>query len=193
MRRCIGVMSGALVAAFVICGITVTVSAQGLPSQKVLTYDVALFIAQEALNACRAQNFRASVAVLDHTNTLKVFLRDDGIGLGTVQLSQMKAYTVMMNGRASGAAGRGAGPAGNPPAAGAAGGNQPAPAAPAANQPPAAPQPAVIPGTLNALGGVPIRVGDQLIGAVSVSGSGGPERDAACATAGVEKAADRLR
>jgi uncharacterized protein GlcG (DUF336 family) len=51
----------------------------------------------------------------------------------------------------------------------------------------------VLPGTINAMGGVPIKVGDQLIGAVSVSGAPGGEKDAACANAALAKVADKLK
>src|SRR5216684_2863029 len=51
----------------------------------------------------------------------------------------------------------------------------------------------VIPGTINAMGGVPIKVGEQTIGAVSVSGAPGGDKDAACANAALTKLADRLK
>jgi uncharacterized protein GlcG (DUF336 family) len=57
----------------------------------------------------------------------------------------------------------------------------------------AAAPPATIPGTINAQGGVPIKVGDMTIGAVAVSGAPGGDKDALCANAGIAKAADRLK
>jgi uncharacterized protein GlcG (DUF336 family) len=62
--------------------------------------------------------------------------------------------------------------------------------------PPANAAPGAVPiaaNTTYAQGGIPIKVGDQLIGAVSVSGAPGGERDAACANAGLAKVADRLK
>lgn len=50
----------------------------------------------------------------------------------------------------------------------------------------------MIPGTINAQGGVPIKVDDLTIGAVAVSGGTG-EADAACANAGIAKAAAKLK
>ena len=44
----------------------------------------------------------------------------------------------------------------------------------------------------NAKGGLPIKAGDQLIRAVSVSGGGGGDGDVACASAGLAKVADKL-
>jgi len=141
--------------------------AQGLPTQKVLTIDVAQAIAEESMAKCRADGYKVTVTVVDSTNVLKAFLRDDGAPMGTVEMGRMKINSVMAFGRPSG-------PPPNLPA------GTPAPAA-------------VLPGTVNAMGGVPIKVGDQLIGAVSVSGAPGGEKDAACANAALAKVADRLK
>jgi uncharacterized protein GlcG (DUF336 family) len=67
------------------------------------------------------------------------------------------------------------------------------PSGPRTPPPPGTPvAPAVIPGTINAQGGVPIKVDNVTIGAVAVSGGSG-EGDAACANAGIAKAADKLK
>ena len=142
-------------------------SAQGLPSTKVLTMDVAQTIAQEAISACRANGYKVSVLVVDAANMQKAFLRDDGAGNATVDVARMKANSVMAFGR----------PSGPPP-----------------NLPAGAPvPPPVVPGTINAMGGVPIKVGDNVIGAVAVSGAPGGDKDAACANAGLAKVAEKLK
>lgn len=134
---------------------------------KMLTVDLAQAIAQEAMAKCRADGYKISVRVVDHANTEKAFLRDDGAGMATVQVATMKANSVMAFGRPSG---------------------------PPANLPAGAPVPApVVPGTINAMGGVPIKVGDQVIGAVAVSGAPGGDKDAACANAALTKVADKLK
>jgi uncharacterized protein GlcG (DUF336 family) len=51
----------------------------------------------------------------------------------------------------------------------------------------------VVPGTINAMGGVPIKVGDQMIGSIAVSGAPGGDKDASCANAGLAKVADKLK
>ena len=145
----------------------VRVVAQGLPTQKILTTDVAHTIAQEAMMRCRADGYKVAVTVVDAGNNLKAFLRDDGASLATIEGSRMKANSVILFGRASG---------------------------PPANLPPGAPvPPPIIPGTINAMGGLPIKVSDQLIGAVSVAGAPGGDKDAACAQAGLVKVADKLK
>ena len=135
-----------------------------LPTQKILTLDVAHQIAQEALAKCRADGYKVSVTVVDHANILKAFLRDDGSNNVTVEVGRMKTNFVMAYGRAS---------------------------APPANAVPGQMPP--VTGTIYAMGGVPIKVGDQLIGAVSVSGAPGGDKDAACANAGLAKVADKLK
>jgi len=141
--------------------------AQGLPTQKVLTIDVAETIAQESMAKCRADGYKVTVTVVDSANVLKAFLRDDGAPMGTVEIGRMKINSVMAFGR----------PSGPPP-----------------NLPAGAPlPPPILPGTINAMGGVPIKVGDQLIGAVSVSGAPGGDKDAACASAALAKVADKLK
>jgi uncharacterized protein GlcG (DUF336 family) len=157
----------AVVAVSSAAALTTGVLAQGLPAQKMLTIDVAQTIAQEALLRCRADGYKVTVRVVDGANNLKAFLRDDGASMGTVEVAQMKANSVMAFGRASG---------------------------PPANLPAGAPvPPPLLPGTINAMGGVPIKVGDQLIGAVAVSGAPGGDKDAACANAGLAKVADKLK
>jgi uncharacterized protein GlcG (DUF336 family) len=140
---------------------------EGLPTQKMLTIDVAQTIAQDAMAQCRANGYHVTVTVVDGANILKAFLRDDGASMATVEVGRMKANSVMAFGR----------PSGPPP-----------------NLPPGTPAPPpILPGTINAMGGVPIKVGNQLIGAVSVSGAPGGEKDAACANAALEKVADKLK
>lgn len=156
-----------LILAVAAVALSVGASPQGLPTQKVLTVDVAQTIAQEAMAACRANGYKVSVTVVDGANILKAFLRDDGAPTGTVELGRMKANSVMAFGRPSG---------------------------PPANLPAGAPVPApLLPTMTNLQGGVPIRVGDQLIGAVSVSGAPGGDKDAVCADAALAKVADKLK
>jgi uncharacterized protein GlcG (DUF336 family) len=141
--------------------------AQALPTQKIITIDVAQTIAQEAMAICRANGYKVSVTVVDSANILKAFLRDDGAPMATVEIGRMKVNSVMAFGTASG-------PPPNLPA------GTPAP-------------PPILPGTTNFMGGVPIKVGDQVIGAVSVSGAPSGDKDATCANSALAKVADKLK
>jgi uncharacterized protein GlcG (DUF336 family) len=138
-----------------------------LPSSKVLTLDAAQTIAMEALAKCKADGYKVTVLVVDGLNAPKALVRDDGATASTTEVAKMKATATMLYNRPSG-------PATPPP------------------QGQAAP-PATIPGTINAQGGVPIKVGEVTIGAVAVSGAPGGDKDAACANAGITKAAEKLR
>ena len=138
-----------------------------LPQSRVLTMDVAHTIAQEAMAKCRADGYKVTVLVVDGLNAPKAMLRDDGATASTTEVAKMKATATMLYNRPSG-------PAQQPPA------GQTAP-------------PATIPGTINAQGGVPIKVGDVTIGAVAVSGAPGGDKDAACANAALAKVADKLK
>jgi uncharacterized protein GlcG (DUF336 family) len=138
-----------------------------LPPSRVLTLDAAQAIAQEAMAKCRADGYKVTVLVVDALNAPKAMLRDDGATASTTEVAKMKATATMLYNRPSGPA--------QPPA--------PGTTAP----------PATIPGTINAQGGVPIKVGDATIGAVAVSGAPGGDKDAACANAALAKLADKLR
>jgi len=138
-----------------------------LPQSRVLTFDVAHAIAQEAMAKCRADGCKVTVLVVDALNAPKAMLRDDGATAATTDVARMKATATMLYNRPSG-------PAQPPP-------------------PGTAAAPATIPGTINAQGGVPIKVGDVTIGAVAVSGAPGGDKDASCANAALSKLAERLR
>src|SRR5882762_2237554 len=159
-------LNNSVVVAAAVAALSTSMSAQ-LPTSKVLTLDVADAIAREAMVRCRADGFKGTVLVVDSLNAPKALLRDDGATASTTEVAKMKATATMLYNRPSGPA--------TPPPAG-----QAAP-------------PATIPGTINAQGGIPIKVGEATIGAVAVSGAPGGDKDAACANAGIAKAADRLR
>ena len=155
-----------LTVAVVSLALSTTTFAQ-LPTSKVLTLDVAQTIAQEAMAKCRADGYKVTVLVVDGLNAPKALLRDDGATAATTEVAKMKATATMLYNRPSGPA-------------------QPVP-------PGSVAPPATIPGTINAQGGVPIKIGDATIGAVAVSGAPGGDKDAACATAALAKVADKLK
>src|ERR1700730_11019694 len=146
--------------------LSTSASAQ-LPTSKVLTVDVAQTIAQEAMARCRADGYKVTVLVVDGLNAPKALVRDDGATASTAAVANMRPPATMLYIRRPGPA--------TPPPAGT-----------------AAP-PATIPGTINAQGGVPIKVGEATIGAVAVSGAPGGDKDVVCANAGIAKAADKLK
>ena len=115
---------------------------------------------------CRANGYRVSVSIIDNAGLLKAFLRDDGSGAGTPDLSRSKAYTALFFRRTSGETAKAFGAMTPPPN---------------------------VAGTVLMQGGVPIKVGTDTIGAIGVSGAPGGDKDEVCANAGIAKVADKLK
>jgi len=141
---------------------------QDLLTQKVIPMEIANTIAQTAVMQCRANGYRVSATILDNGGALKAFVRDDGAGLGTIDISHKKAYTSLVFGRPSGDMAKMFGSMSPPPNIN-------------------------IDGVVTLAGGLPIKAGMETIGAIGVSGAPGGEKDEACATAGLAKVADKLK
>ena len=69
------------------------VAAQGLVTQKNISLAMAQTIAQAALAQCEIMGFKVSVTVVDRAGLPIVMLRGDGAGLHTPEGSERKAYT----------------------------------------------------------------------------------------------------
>jgi len=141
--------------------------AQGIVTQKNITLALAQTIANAAIAQCRSMGYKISVTVVDREGLPIVMMRDDGAGLNTPEGSDRKAYTAR-----------------------------------AFNQPSAAfvkrleDRPDTVGSrqytrVLALAGGLPIKVGDEIVGAVGVSGT--PGKDDACSQAGIDKVADQLK
>ena len=152
--------------AVLMAGLAALTFAQGLPTQKVLTSEVANTIAQEAIAKCRADGYHITVAVLDRGSALKVLVRDDGSGMLSIDVARGKALASLAFGTSSAEAGKIFASIPNPPQ---------------------------IPGVMAIGGALPIKVGQDVVGAVGVSGAPGGEKDEACAAAGLAKVADKLK
>ena len=145
--------------------------AQGLITQKAISLEMAQAIAQGAVERCRADGFHVSVSVIDGSGLLKAFLRDEGTGPHTIDLSRRKAFTALTFASRWKTSGE---------------------AAKAWGSTLGSPMPNVE-GAVGVAGGVPIRLGNETIGAVGVSGAVGGDKDEACAAAGIAKVADRIK
>jgi uncharacterized protein GlcG (DUF336 family) len=158
---------GAIAAcAALVCSASSLVLAQELITQKALSLDAAQAIARGAVETCRANGYHVTVTVIDANGTMKAFLRDDGTAPHTIDFSLRKAYTALTFRRTSAETGKAW--EANPPAPN-------------------------IAGTVGTAGGVPIRLGMEVIGAIGVSGSPGGDKDEVCANAGIAKIADQLK
>ena len=137
-----------------------------LPKQA-LTADMAIAIAQGALERCRADGFHVTVSVVDATDTVKILIRDDGENANAIDVARRKAFTALAYKRAS---------------------------SEQAKIWRAMTPPVFIPNDAIALpGGVPIKKGNDVIGAVGISGAPGGDPDEVCGLAGIAKIAEKLK
>jgi uncharacterized protein GlcG (DUF336 family) len=146
------------------------VLAEPLPTQtfKMLPATLAAEAAQAAIASCKSQGYTVSVAVVDRVGDLKLLLVGDGASALTRSLSHRKAYTAATRRASSGELAKQV-------------------AAPGAFNPTLYDRQLVA-----VQGAVPIKVGDETIGAIGVSGAPGGDKDEACANAGIAKIADQL-
>jgi uncharacterized protein GlcG (DUF336 family) len=145
------------------------VSAQeGLVTQKNLSLALAKTIAEATLAECRSKGFHTAAAVVDRAGQVLVILRDEETTAQVAEMARRKAYTARMFRMTTAEFQKRTLP----------------------DQPVAAQRD--IADILALSGGVPIKVGNEVIGGVGSAGSN-LEMDDACAKAGVAKVADLLK
>ena len=145
---------------------------QVLAPEKTLSLDLALEAAQAALAFCKASNptSLAFVEVMDSNLTPIVVLGADGARPNLATLARRKAYTVIKKQMSSGDFGKQIGPRDR-----------------------AAPP---IDGDVELItfaGAVPVKRGETIVAAISISGPTGAPADEACANAGLDKIKNRVR
>ena len=154
---CFALMTSAAAAALTLAS---PASAQ-LLQRKDLSYPVALALAQGALDGCKALGYAASAVVVDRAGATVIALRNDGAGPHTMENARRKAYTANTFKMTTEAFAK------------------------LMETQAVRRQQATLPGVIGIPGGVPIKVGDDVIGGVGVSGSPGKDDD--CVAAGFEK------
>src|SRR5271165_5627630 len=125
--------------------------AQGIVSQKNITLALAQTIANAAIAQCRSMGYKISVTVVDREGLPLVMMRDDGAGLSTPEGSDRKAYTAR---------------AFSQPSADFVKRLQDRPDTVGSRH---------YSRILALAGGLPIKVGDEIVGAVGVSGTPGKD------------------
>ena len=156
-----------LVGMAVAAALSSSANAQGVVTEKNLSLAMAQMIANGAIEKCQQMGYKVSATVLDRAGLAIVMLRGDGAGLHTPEGSDRKAYTERTF------------------------------RAPSADfvkrmlNDPAATGSKEYTRVLALGGGLPIKIGDDVIGAVGVSGS--PGKDDICSQAGIDKVADQLK
>jgi len=143
--------------------------AQGVVMVRDVSYDMALVMAQTAIEHCRSLGFKIGVSVVDRGGHVLATLRDHGAAHHTIELAQRKAYTSRVFRQSSKDFSQRL--RDNPISAGL----------------------GTASGVVATVGGLPIKVGDETIGGIGVSGAPGGQNDEACAQAGIAKVADQLK
>jgi uncharacterized protein GlcG (DUF336 family) len=161
-------LAGVAVASAIACGIGGPASAQ-LLVHKDISLAMATTIARTTIEACKAQGYAVSVHVLGREGQVILAVRHENASIITFENSLKKAYTARTFSRSSGEFGDGVSK--NPNVAGA----------------------LSLTNITTARGALPIKVGNDTIGAVGVSGAPGGEKDEACAQAGIDKVAADLQ
>jgi uncharacterized protein GlcG (DUF336 family) len=133
-----------------------------------LSYAIAKTIAETAIESCGAKGYAVSAVVVDRAGETIVALRGDNAGPHTMENARRKAYTARSF-RVSTAdyAKR------------------------FASNDPVVLQQVTLPNVIAIPGGLPVKLGDDVIAGVGVSGS--PGVDEPCVQAGLDKVADQLR
>jgi uncharacterized protein GlcG (DUF336 family) len=149
------------------CTLAAPASAQ-LLARKDLSLAGALAIAQTAVESCKAQGYGVSVAVVGRNGELLVHLRGDNTGPHTMENSFRKAYTSRTFRIAS------------------------AEMVKRFKENPQLGQ-VFLTNIVPAAGALPIKVGEEVIGAAGASGAPGGDKDEACIKAALDKHADMLK
>jgi len=144
-----------------------------LVTERSISASAAMELATVALEACRKHGSQVTITVLDQAGHTKLMLRDDGANPHSVEHSFRKAYTALTYRMPSGEYGKRA--TGNFPASHG---------------------PLHLSNITTAAGGLPIRAGKTVVGAIGISGTpgaggsgagGGGAADEVCAQAGIER------
>lgn len=139
-----------------------------LPVHHDLPSDVAVTIAQATLESCAAKGYAVSAVVVDRAGATIVAIRGDNASPHTMENARRKAYTAMsFRTPTTEYAKR------------------------FADNNPVVRQQVTLPNVIAIPGGLPIKLGAEVIGGVGASGS--PGVDEPCVQAGLDKVADQMR
>jgi uncharacterized protein GlcG (DUF336 family) len=149
--------------------VAVAAQAQAVRTEKNISLDLANQIAAATVASCTAAGYAVAATVVDRAGGVRAIQRADNAGPHTLASSQAKAYTSASAKNTTLAMMEGA------------------------QKNPAGANLVYLPGFLLLGGGVPIKVGNEVIGAVGVGGAPGGHLDEACAVAALDKVKDQLK
>ena len=142
------------------------VAARDVITQRTVGMALARDLAQAAVEACRVDGWQVTAVVVNRAGDIQALLRDSLASRYTMQIAQEKAEAVILSGAASADFRR--------------------------NRPDIRMEMNHVRGILMLEGGVPIRSGGTLIGALGVSGAPGGDKDERCALVALDKLQERL-
>lgn len=143
--------------------------AQGLVTTHRLSAPLANEAVGAAVAACLANGYAVTAVLVDSDGVREAMLRGDNAGMHTLDGARDKAYTAASMKADTGAL-----------------------VERAKSRPPSALM-AKLPGLVLTQGAIVLKVGDEVIGALGVSGAPGGDKDEVCARAGFDKIKDRLK
>lgn len=143
--------------------------AQAVRTEKNMSLELANQIAAASVAACSANGYAVAATVVDRAGTVRAVQRADNAGPHTLAASLQKAFTS------------------------ASAKNNTLAMMEGAQKNPAAANLVNIPGLLLLGGGVPVKVGNEVIGAVGVGGAPGGNLDEQCAVAALDKVKELLK
>ncbi|MCC6072520.1 heme-binding protein [Massilia sp. GCM10020059] len=142
-------------------------AAEAAPANHVLRPDITLGVANRLLGAtmesCHAKGRTLAVAAVDRSGNLVALQRDDDVGPHNTLAAQRKAYTALSTRTATNQLGDNA------------------------RSNVQTQNLNTVPELLLLGGGLPLRSGGAVVGAIGVAGAGGPAMDEACALAAIEQ------
>lgn len=144
-------------------------NAQSVRIEKNMSLELANQIATASVAACAANGYAVAATVVDRAGTVRAVQRADNAGPHTLGASQQKAFTSASAKNTTLAMMEGA------------------------QKNPAAANLVNIPGYLLLGGGVPVKVGNEVIGAVGIGGAPGGHLDEQCAMVALDKVKDQLK
>jgi uncharacterized protein GlcG (DUF336 family) len=166
-----------LMTTFLLCTsalFSMSASADSLPTRKQLPLSLAMEAAMEAVAVCEKSGYRVTATVMDASGLVKAIAKGDLAPPHTLDSSRGKSYAAVS-----------LGPNFSEPTTSAI-------VARVSNGPAFGPL-QHLPGVFLVPGGVLIKSGDDVVGAIGVGGAPGGDKDEVCAQAAVAKIADRLK
>ena len=155
-------MRSLTLAAALAAGLAMPALAQAPQMEKNISMGLAMAIMQGTIDQCTKDGYKVSVTIVDKAGNVAAQIRGDGTNPHTMEFSRLKAYTSRTRGQTSLEFMK-------------------------LTSDPANAYLKQIPNVVAVGGGVPIKAGNEVIGAVGVSGAPGGEKDEVCALAGIAK------